>query len=118
SLLTISRNCSLRRAPILRRSTARSRYCRTSRPRRFCRKTAAMLGFARRLECAKKKGRASARPEFREETPRRRTAEPIERMIHTAPHNLGNGLPESTPLDKNRWLALGFLIPAKAGCGK
>jgi hypothetical protein len=26
---------------------------------------------------AKKKGRAGARPEFREETPRRRTAEPL-----------------------------------------
>jgi hypothetical protein len=44
----------------------------------------------------KKEGRTLARPEFREETPRRRTAEPP-KVIHAAPHKIMIAGPESTP---------------------
>ena len=57
----------------------------------------------------KKKGRTLARPEFREETPRRRTAEPPE-VIHTAPHNLRIGRPEVNPSSKYRWQPWEFRI--------
>src|SRR4051812_14243635 len=45
---------------------------------------------------AKKTGRALAWPEFREETPRRRTAEPPE-AIHAAPHKIRIAGRKSTP---------------------
>lgn len=45
---------------------------------------------------AKKEGRTLARPEFREETPRRRTAEPPE-VTHAAPHKIMIADRKSTP---------------------
>src|SRR3954451_6691176 len=53
-------------------------------------------GICANQGAGKKEGRALARPEFREETPRRRTAEPPE-AIHAAPHKIRIAGRKSTP---------------------
>src|SRR3954453_12165478 len=63
-------------------------------------------GICANQGAGKKEGRALARPEFREETPRRRTAEPPE-VIHAAPHKIIIAGWKSTP-DKNSLAALGI----------
>ena len=106
----ISISSSPRPSRISRRSIARLPACRKSRPTRCCAANGAGPSLevrtereravfrARNHRAGKKKGRTLARPEFREETPRRRTAEPPE-VIHTAPHKIMIAGRKSTPLE-------------------
>ena len=80
--------------------------CRKSRLMRYCLMSGAGPSGNVRTErpfateaaaSAKKKGRALARPEFREETPRRRTAKPPE-VIHAAAHKIMIVVRKSTPV--------------------